>query len=555
MTYGLPALDTRPSGLKWYGYTGQTRSLVLTPAEGEEWPEGLPAGADWSLVGLDDPVAGVVDGETVTFTVTVPEDEFSHGLVITADDDPVLVTTLYPSTDPAKVGDNSTTSVALSFGDEATVSVSISVLGSGSGGGGGGGAPTDAGYLVTEASTGLSNEVVVGTSPGGELGGTWAAPTVDAVHSGSSHAAVQAAAEATASADATTKASAAQAAAIAAAATDATTKADAAKARSTHTGTQPQSTVDGLVADLAARMDLATAQAVTAGAKKSLSHSATTAGLRLVPASGAPSSRSSGDLWFDSADFRFRFGGLAGVTKTVVSEDDPQTLTNKTLTTPTLTSPVLNTGVSGTAVDTDGTLAGNSDTKLPSQKAVKTYVDTEVAEIPDLASGAGITLSTVGDVTTISVSPGANDQYVIAPSDVSRTSTIAVADDSVLSLVVTTNAVYEVMAYLIYDGDSAGDFRSGWSAPTGATFNWGINALRSAASSGSDSFDGNNRIISDTAISGAVGVGTSLRAQVVGVLTTAGTSGSFVFRWAQGTSSATATTRKAGSYLRLRRLA
>jgi len=65
-------------------------------------------------------------------------------------------------------------------------------------GGGGGGAPTDANYLVGTANGDLDSEIVVGTSPGGELGGTWASPTVDATHSGSSHASVQAAAEATA---------------------------------------------------------------------------------------------------------------------------------------------------------------------------------------------------------------------------------------------------------------------------------------------------------------------------------------------------------------------
>lgn len=65
---------------------------------------------------------------------------------------------------------------------------------------GGGGAPADADYLVGTAQGGLSAEIVVGTSPGGELGGTWASPTVDATHSGSSHAGVQAAAEATAAA-------------------------------------------------------------------------------------------------------------------------------------------------------------------------------------------------------------------------------------------------------------------------------------------------------------------------------------------------------------------
>lgn len=51
----------------------------------------------------------------------------------------------------------------------------------------GGGAPTGADYLVGTAQAGLSAEIVVGTSPGGELGGTWASPTVDATHSGSAH--------------------------------------------------------------------------------------------------------------------------------------------------------------------------------------------------------------------------------------------------------------------------------------------------------------------------------------------------------------------------------
>ncbi len=49
------------------------------------------------------------------------------------------------------------------------------------------GAPTGADYLVGTAQGGLSAEIVVGTAPGGELGGTWASPTVDATHSGSAH--------------------------------------------------------------------------------------------------------------------------------------------------------------------------------------------------------------------------------------------------------------------------------------------------------------------------------------------------------------------------------
>ena len=43
----------------------------------------------------------------------------------------------------------------------------------------GGGAPTDADYLVGTANATLTAEIVVGTTPGGDLGNTWAAPSVD----------------------------------------------------------------------------------------------------------------------------------------------------------------------------------------------------------------------------------------------------------------------------------------------------------------------------------------------------------------------------------------
>ena len=51
----------------------------------------------------------------------------------------------------------------------------------------GGGAPTDVDYLVGTADGDLSAEIVVGATPGGELGNTWASPTIDGTHSGSAH--------------------------------------------------------------------------------------------------------------------------------------------------------------------------------------------------------------------------------------------------------------------------------------------------------------------------------------------------------------------------------
>ena len=42
-----------------------------------------------------------------------------------------------------------------------------------------GAAPNDTDYLVGTADGDLSNEIIVGATPGGELGNTWASPTID----------------------------------------------------------------------------------------------------------------------------------------------------------------------------------------------------------------------------------------------------------------------------------------------------------------------------------------------------------------------------------------
>ena len=97
----------------------------------------------------------------------------------------------------------------------------------------------------------------------------------------------------------------------------------------------------------------------------------------------------------------------------VVSTTGTQTLTSKTL-----TSPVINTSVSGTAIDTDGTLAANSDTKLASQKAVKTYVDGKAptANSAYVFTDQGTTSTSYTDLSTVvstSVTVGATGILVV----------------------------------------------------------------------------------------------------------------------------------------------
>jgi hypothetical protein len=77
-----------------------------------------------------------------------------------------------PTADPDLVSSND-------WNDEHEVTITAADVGA---------APnTGVDFLVGTATGSLTGEIVAGTSPGGELGGTWASPTVDATHSGSAH--------------------------------------------------------------------------------------------------------------------------------------------------------------------------------------------------------------------------------------------------------------------------------------------------------------------------------------------------------------------------------
>lgn len=55
----------------------------------------------------------------------------------------------------------------------------------------------------------------------------------------------------------------------------------------------------------------------------------------------------------------------------------------------------------GVPVDTDGSLSTNSDLLVPSEKAVKTYVDARVSSLPvRISTGGGTITGTVNDSNT-----------------------------------------------------------------------------------------------------------------------------------------------------------
>lgn len=162
--------------------TDLTTTFILTA---------LPASSLGNWTELITPTGAVTSVNGQTGVVTIPEDPAAGtgGL-----------RTLGGGAQQAAAGNHAHTAAAVAFTPAGTIAATDVQAAIEEVAAAATGAPTDGTYLVATASGELSAEVVVGATPQGELGGTWADPTVDATHSGSSHASVQAAAEATADA-------------------------------------------------------------------------------------------------------------------------------------------------------------------------------------------------------------------------------------------------------------------------------------------------------------------------------------------------------------------
>ncbi len=140
----------------------------------------------------------------------------------------------------------------------------------------------------------------------------------------------------------------------------------------------------------------------------------------------------------------------------------------------------------------------------------------------------------------------------VTNSDLSRTSSATLADDSVLTLPVVANALYDFRLHVRFTGPNTNGAAFNVTGPTGTSASLSSPVNGTGANAATD-VGLNSGIVGNFGLA-TIGTGTVIDCDVFGLINTGSASGNVTFQWAQTTSSATSTTRKSNSFLMLRRI-
>jgi len=154
-----------------------------------------------------------------------------------------------------------------------------------------------------------------------------------------------------------------------------------------------------------------------------------------------------------------------------------------------------------------------------------------------------------GDLLT-----AATGNVVVKSGTQTVTSSTTLVDDSELKLTVPAiTAKYLMLAYLLYDGalDPAGGLKMQFTGP--GTMTWTNFGANISAPSGYNVVTEQLSAASPRAV--PTNAGTQMSCCPMGILSTTGSGGTLLLRWAQNTSNATATRVMANSLLMLARVA
>jgi len=159
-------------------------------------------------------------------------------------------------------------------------------------------------------------------------------------------------------------------------------------------------------------------------------------------------------------------------------------------------------------------------------------------------------------------------QFKRRSSDASKTSNATVADDTQITFSVDASATYEFHGMCKYTGGTTGDFKMGFSYPTGSLGEW------TGIGNGTTVFSPNGTAIQSNTVSssgymvrtestdiaatrayGGISTSDEYCVQFRGILRVSTTAGTFALQWAQNNSEAVATTLYADSYIVLTKVA
>lgn len=166
---------------------------------------------------------------------------------------------------------------------------------------------------------------------------------------------------------------------------------------------------------------------------------------------------------------------------------------------------------------------------------------------PDIPAGARITDELLASMLPLEVAKSTTETI---------TASTTFQDDDELALPGEANGVYEFDLFLLHSAGTTGKIKVRFTAPSGASVNWGVHGAQNAQTSSTsvEITSMPSRLLSDSQeLGGGNLAGTT--AFIKGVLTMGGTAGNLVLQWAQITSDAAATQVRAGSTLRMKRIA
>jgi len=165
------------------------------------------------------------------------------------------------------------------------------------------------------------------------------------------------------------------------------------------------------------------------------------------------------------------------------------------------------------------------------------------------SGGAFAVTFAAGDIPTAAQLNDLPPRWAYKSGDETIISNSTMQNDDHMFLTVAASTKYEFRLYAVYNSGTTPDLKIGWTLPAGATNVYRIDYFDTAAASQK----GQSSTVPTTGFA-VGGFGADLFAIFDGTISVSTTAGTMQIQWAQNTLTASNSTMRAGSYLRLHKI-